>query len=169
MSQLTAKIKHELVEMLPPTLFFFVALHLVAFLRALMNRDTGIQLTTSAEVTVAALVLGKSVLLANLLPFIHRFPDHPLIWNVSWKTTLYSIVAFGIHYLERLHHFWRDAPSFAAANESFAASIVWPHFWAIHIVLVLLILGYCAAAELNAALGEGRLKAMFFGPLPERI
>jgi hypothetical protein len=166
MSKLTAKIKQELAELLPPTLFFLVALHLVALIRALMNRNTGIELTTSAAVTIAALVLGKSVLLANLLPFINRYPDKPLVWNVCWKTTLYAVVALGIHYLERLYDFWKEAPSFGAANQSLFAAIVWPHFWAIQIVLALMILVYCVMAELTAALGREQMKAMFFGPLP---
>ena len=44
--------------MLPPTLFFFIALHLVAFIRILMLKGTGISFGTSASVTVAALVSG---------------------------------------------------------------------------------------------------------------
>jgi hypothetical protein len=86
MSKLTATIKHEFLEMLPPTIFFFVILHIVAIIRALMTQGTGISLPTSASVTIAALVLGKSVLVANLLPFINRFPERPLIWNAGWKT-----------------------------------------------------------------------------------
>lgn len=83
MSKVTAKIRHELAEMLPPALFFFVALHIVALIRALMNRNTGIELETSAAVTLAALVLGKSVLLADMLPFINQYPNKPLVWNVQ--------------------------------------------------------------------------------------
>jgi hypothetical protein len=168
MSNLTDRIRHELAELLPPTLFFLVALHIIALIRALMNRHTGIELETSAQVSLAALVLGKSVLLANLLPFINRYPDEPLVWNVSWKTLLYALVSLGIHYLERLYAFWREAPSLAAANQSLVASIVWPHFWALQIVLALMILMYCVMAELGAALGPGRMKEMFFGPLPAR-
>ena len=59
MSTLTAKIKEELYAMLPPTLFFFIALHLVAFIRILMLKGTGIPLSTSVSVTVAALVLAS--------------------------------------------------------------------------------------------------------------
>ena len=168
MSSLTDKIRHELAELLPPTLFFFVALHIIALIRALMNRDTGIQLQTSATVTLAALVLGKSVLLADMLPFINQYPHKPLVWNVCWKTMLYAVVALCIHYLERLYEFWKEAPSFAAANQHLLAAIVWPHFWAIQIVLVLMILVYCVMAELSAVLGRDRMKAMFFGPLPVR-
>jgi hypothetical protein len=121
-------LKHELAEMVPPTIYYFVILHIVAFIRVLMNKNTGIDLTTSTSIAVAALILGKRVLLANALPFINRFPEKPLIWNVCWKTTLYSLVASLIHYLERLYDFWKEAHGLAAANQRLLTEMVWRIF-----------------------------------------
>lgn len=117
---------------------------------------------------IAALVLGKSVLIPDMMPFINRFPEKPLIWNVAWKSVVYFIVALVIHYLERLYDFWKLAPGFAAANEKLLASIVWPHFWAIHLLLSVLILGYCVMSELIRAMGADKVKVMFLGPLVAR-
>lgn len=103
MSNVFSTIKREFMEMLPPTIFFLVALHIVALIRALMVRSAGIEIQTSASILLAALILGKAVLIANLLPFINRFPDKPLIWNVAWKTLIYALVALLVHYLERLY------------------------------------------------------------------
>jgi hypothetical protein len=88
MSKVSAKIKEEFVALIPPTIFFFVALHIVAFIRVLMLKGTGIAPMTSPSVTIAALVLGKAVLIADALPVINRFPDRPLFYNVAWKTTI---------------------------------------------------------------------------------
>ena len=107
MSKLFTKLKEEFKALLPPTIFFFVALHLVALIRVLMLKGTGIALSTSWQVTLAALILGKAVLVADLLPFINRYPDKPLIYNVAWKTTIYVLVAMLVHYLERLVDFWK--------------------------------------------------------------
>jgi hypothetical protein len=167
-STLAGKVKHELEELLPPTLYFFVVLHLVAFIQALMNRHTGITLPTSLQITIAALVMGKSVLLANLLPFINRYPTEPLIWNIGWKATIYFIVSLGIHYLERLLEFWRKSTDFLAANHALLAEINWGHFWAIQLLLAFLILVYCVASELVRLIGAAEMKAIFFGPLPKR-
>ena len=93
MSKLSAKIKEEFLEILPPTIFFFVALHIVAFIRVLMLEGTGIAPTTSVSVTIAALILGKAVVIADMLPFINRFPEKPLLHNVAWKTAIYLAVA----------------------------------------------------------------------------
>ncbi len=168
MSKLTAKLKEEVIEMVPPTLYFFVILHLVAFIRILMTKNTGLSLPTSASITVAALVLGKSVVIADLLPWINRYPDKPLIWNVCWKTTVYFVVALLVHYLEHLYDFWKEAPGVVAANQKLLAAIIWPHFWAIQIVLAVLIGMYCVMAELVRVIGADKMKAMFFGPLPAK-
>ncbi|SPB13791.1 hypothetical protein NOV72_01055 [Caballeronia novacaledonica] len=166
MSTLTEKIKHEFLKALPPTIFFFVILHIVALIRALMIRGTGISFPTSGSVLLASLVLGKSVLVADMLPFINRFPDKPLVWNVSWKTLMYALVALVVHYLERLYEYWKEAPGLMAANHDLWAEINWPRFWAVQILLVTLIFNYCVIAELGRVIGRGRLKTIFFGPLP---
>jgi len=141
-------------------------LHLVALIRMLMNKDTGIDLASTASIAVAALVLGKAVLLADALPFINQFPEKPLIWNVCWKTVLYWLVALVIHYLEHLYDAWKATPGLAAANHRLLAEMVWPHFWAIQILLTILIVIYCVARELARVVGRGELMAMFFGPWP---
>src|SRR5262245_56172670 len=116
MGKLAVKIKEEIEALLPPTMFFFVALHIVALIRILMLKGTGIAAGTSISVAVAALILGKAVLLADMLPFINRYPAKPLIYNVLWKTALYTLVALLIHYVEHLVDCWRQTGSLVAGN-----------------------------------------------------
>ena len=166
MSKYATTIKHELHAMLVPTIYFFVVLHIVALIRVLVNKGTGIELAATASIAVAALVLGKAVVIADALPFINRFPEKPLIWNVCWKLVLYWLVALVIHYLERLYDFWKSTHSLTAANEKLLVEMVWPHFWAIQILLSVLILIYCVMNELARVVGRRELRAMFFGPWP---
>ena len=42
MSKLFAKVKEEIIAVLPPTIFFFITLHLVAIVRVLMLKGSGI-------------------------------------------------------------------------------------------------------------------------------
>ena len=72
----------------------------------------------------------------------------------------------GCHYLEHLWDFSRDAGGIAAGNRELFAKIVWPHFWAIQILLVVLILMYCTTHELIRTMGRQKVMRMFFGPLP---
>ncbi len=166
MSKLSSKLKEEFLALLPPTIFFFVALHIVAFVRVLMLKGTGISPLSSVSVGVAALILAKAVLLADMLPVINRFPNKPLIYNVTWKTLIYLLVSALIHYLERLVDFWRQAGGLVAGNKKLLAEMVWPHFWAIQIILLVLIAMYCTIHELVRVIGKEKLLRIFFGPLP---
>ena len=160
------KLKEEFFKLLPPTIYFFVALHIVAFVRVLMLKGTGISPLSTISIAVAALILGKAVLIADMLPTINRFPNKPLIYNVAWKTSIYLLVATLIHYLERLVDFWRQTGSFVAGNEKLLAEIVWPHFWAIQIILFVLIVMYCMMHELVRVIGKEKVLRIFFGPMP---
>jgi hypothetical protein len=164
--KLLTKLKEEALAVLPPTLFFFVALHIVAFVRVLMLKGTGIPASSSISVTIGALILGKAVLIADMLPIINRYPDKPLIYNVAWKTLIYVLVAAIIHYIERLVDFSRQAGGLMAGNEKLLAEIVWPHVLAIQIILCVLILMYCTMHELVRVIGKDKVRRIFFGPLP---
>ena len=166
MKKLHAKLKEEFGALLPPAIFFLISLHLVALVRVLMLKGTGITVVTSITVTVAALVLAKAVLLADLLPFINLFPHKPLAYTIAWKTALYTLAATLIHYIERLIDFWREAGGFIAGNAKMLSEIVWPHFLAIQIFLVIVIIVYCTARELVRVIGPDRMRKIFFG-LPQ--
>jgi hypothetical protein len=166
MTKLSTTLKKEFFELLPPTIYFFVALHIVAFVRVLMLKRTGLAPSSSISIAVAALVLGKAVLIADMLPLINRFPNKPLIYNIAWKTVIYLLLSAVIHYLERLIDFWRQAGSFVAGNQKLFAEIIWPHFWAIQIILFVLISMYCMMHELVRVIGREKVLRIFFGPMP---
>jgi hypothetical protein len=161
-----AKLKEEFFKLLPPTIFFFVALHIVMFIRVLMLKGTGVAPSSSISIAVAALILGKAVLIADMVPMINRFPNKPLIYNVAWKTLIYLVASALIHYLERLVEFSRQAGGIIAGNEKLLSEMVWPHFWAIQIILFVLIAMYCTIHELARVIGKEQLLRIFFGPLP---
>ena len=166
MTKLFTKLKEEFFALLPPTIFFFVALHIVMFIRVLMLEGTGLAPSSSVSIAVASLILGKAVLIADMLPMINRFPNKPLIYNVAWKTVIYLLISAIIHYLERLIDFWRQAGGFVAGNQKLFAEIIWPHFWAIQIILFVLIAMYCTVHELVRVIGREKVLRIFFGPMP---
>ena len=115
------------------------------------------------------MILGKSVLIADMISFINRYPERPLIYNVAWKSTIYLLVSIVIHYLERLYDFSRQAGGLLAGNGRLLAETVWPHFWAIEIVVFILIVIYCTMHELAGVLGRDKFRHIFFGPLPVTV
>jgi hypothetical protein len=166
MTKLSTKLKEEFFKLLPPTIFFFVALHIVAVVHVLMLKRTGISPSSSVSIAIAALLLGKAVLIADMLPMINRFPNKPLIYNVAWKTVIYWLISVAIHYVERLIDFWRQTGGFVAGNQKLLSEIIWSHFWAIQIILFVLIAAYCMVHELVRVIGKEKALRIFFGPMP---
>jgi hypothetical protein len=161
-----AKLKEEFFKILPPTIFFFVALHLVTFIRVLIAKDSHFEPLSTMSIAIASLILGKAVLIADMLPTINRYPNKPLAYNIAWKTVIYLLMAGVIHYLERLVDFWRQTGGFVAGNQKLLAEIIWPHFWAIQIILFVLIAMYCTMHELVRVIGKEKALRIFFGPMP---
>ena len=161
-----SKLKEEFFKILPPTIYFFVALHIVMFIRVLLLEGIKVSPSSSISIAVAALILGKAVLLADMLPIVNQFPHKPLIYNIAWKTMIYLLLSIVIHYLERLIEFWRKTGDIAAANQKLLSETIWPHFWAIQIILFLLIAIYCTIHELARVIGREKILRIFFGPTP---
>jgi hypothetical protein len=166
MHKILEKLKEEFFAILPPTIFFFVALHLLTFIRILMAKGSHFQPLSTMSIAIASLILGKAVLIADLLPPINRYPHKPLAYNIVWKTVIYLLLASIIHYIERLIDFSRQAGGIVAGNEKLLSEIVWQHYLAVEIILFILIAVYCTARELGRVIGKERMLRLFFGPMP---
>jgi hypothetical protein len=169
MSKLSQTIKKEVAELIPPTIYFFVALSIIAVIRLLMLEGTGLPISTPLQIALGAIIMGKAVLLADMIPFINRYPSKPLIYNVAWKTTIYVLVATAIHYVERLIHFWRGTGGFATANQDLFDKIIWSHYWAVEVIIAILVVNYCTFTELARVLGADNVRAIFFRRPPKEI
>src|SRR5437867_12912897 len=77
------KLKEEFFKLLPPTIYFFIALHIVSFIRVLMLKVTRLAPSSSISFVVAALILGEAGLIADLLPMIYRSPLNSLLYTVA--------------------------------------------------------------------------------------
>jgi hypothetical protein len=52
--------------------------------------------------TVGVLIAGKVLLVVDLLPYIDRYRNKPLIYNTLWKTAFYEVFVFFIQNLRTL-------------------------------------------------------------------
>jgi hypothetical protein len=125
MSNVWAKVKHEIHEIIPPTIFFLISFYIVVLNRALMAKEFGLQATSFAAATVGALLVAKVVVIADLLPAVNRFPEKPLVYNVLWKSAIYIGASLLAHYLEHLVPLWWRL-GFSAANEKLWSERVGP-------------------------------------------
>jgi len=155
-------IRRNYVEMLPPTLFFLVAFCLILVTKRLILREYGISWTGFGAAVAGAILVGKVVLIVDKLPFVNRFPDHPLIYNTSWKSLIYFLAALLVRYLEHVVSFLAKHEGFVEANRRLVGEIVWPQFWLIQMWLAVLFFIYCAMRELVRVIGRDQVVQMFF-------
>jgi hypothetical protein len=109
------------------------------------------------------LIVAKVILLAEGIPFINKYPDKPLIYNVVWKTIFYVLVAFIVRLLEYLIPLWWQYRDLGVAMEHLLEETIWPHFWVIQIWLFCLFSVYVSFRELARTLGEEKFIKIFFG------
>src|SRR6202008_4259407 len=99
---------HEFRQVLPPTIFFFVGFNLILFTKRLLLADHLIQFSGFLLATTSALVVGKTVLVADMMPFLRRFDNAPLIQPILFKTIVYTLLVFAVRLLEALIHYLID-------------------------------------------------------------
>jgi hypothetical protein len=163
MQKILRSIKRELREVIPPAIFFFVAFTVIAYTKKLILEQYHIEFSGFVNAAVGALIVAKVVLLADMIPFINKYPDKPLIYNVAWKTVIYVLVAFIVRFLEYLIPLWWKYRSLSLATERLWNEIIWPHFWAIQIWLFCLFFVFVSFRELARTIGEDRFFKMYLG------
>ncbi|MEX0810445.1 MAG: hypothetical protein WD044_17115 [Dongiaceae bacterium] len=152
----------EIREILPPTIFFFIAFALLLVTQSLVLKEHGIDVWDWGRAIVGALIVGKVVLIVDKFSFVDRYPDRPLIWNALWKTLIYNIAATAVHYLEKLLPPIFDGKGFSEANRTLFAATDWEHIVLVHMWLAVLVFAYCCLRELVQQIGAAKVRRMFF-------
>ena len=164
MSNIIPRLKRETLGFIPTAVFFFVVFQLLAFTRSLILKGYGIQVSTFLKATIGALIVGKAVLLADLLPMINRFPNKPLIYNIAWKTFIYMVAALLVRYVKHLIPLILEYKNLAVANSHLLDEVVWPHFWLAQLWLVVCFFMYITVREVGRIIGYEKIRFMFLGP-----
>jgi hypothetical protein len=157
----------ELREVLPPTAFFVVGFNLIVLTTDLILADYLVSFANFFVATMAAVVVGKAVLLANAMPFLRRFDEAPLIRPVLFKTIVYWGVVFLVRFLEKLIEYFLAGGSLAGIPEYVVSHFTWHRFVAIQIWIFVLFLIYTSVTELNARFGNGLIFKIFFTRLSD--
>lgn len=161
-------LKKELLELLPPLLFFLLVFHLLSVVRAIMVEQYNVTAMSAASAGIAALVVAKSILLANATPMFHWFSKQRLIYNVLWRIILYMLFIVLLQYLEELIPLWIKTGSFGSAQQHIVTSIHWPHFWVGHLILLMFVAFYALAVELVEAIGPHQTLELLTQPRVEK-
>jgi hypothetical protein len=165
-----ARLLHEAREALPPTIFFFVGFQLIVLTTNLLLAEYSVAFSSFMLVTMAALVVGKAVLVANAMPYLRRYDRAPLIQPILYKTAFYWVVVFLARLLERFVHFSvidRNPPGdfFPYLITTFS----WHRFSAISLWILVLFLIYVTASEFSHLFGPGELRRLFLTSRPTEL
>jgi hypothetical protein len=168
-SRVLAFVIKELEEALPPVVFFAVGFNLVEYTTQLVLDDYLARFANYMVATAAALVVGKAVLLANMLPFLRRFDTAPLIRPIVFKTIVYAAVVFLVRILEKIVEYWFGGGTIAGIPDYVAHHFSWHFHAAVQIWIFVLFFIYTSAAELDARLGRSELARLFFSRRESKV
>jgi len=153
-----AQVKHAL----PPTIFFFIGFNLILWTKRLILQEQGIEFSGFFTAIVAALLVGKAVLVTDNLPFMRRFDGAPMIQPILFKSTIYWVCVLIVRLAEEVIHFVAAGGAIAAFGDHFVNHFSWPRFLSVQIWLMVLFLAYVTIHELNQLFGDGELYRLFF-------
>ena len=168
-NRIGARILHEAREALPPTIFFFVGFNFIVFTTNLLLADYAVAVSSFMLATIAALVVGKAVLVANAMPYLRRYDRAPLIQPILYKTAFYWVIVFLARLLERLVHFLLEGNPPADFFPYLATTFSWHRFCAISLWIFVLFLLYVTASEVSHLFGPGELRRLFFTSRPTEL
>jgi hypothetical protein len=162
-AKLKQRVVHELEEYLAVTLFLLFFFGSIVTYRRLILAEYDIAYFEYGWALLKALILGKVILIGELLHLGERFRDRPLLLSILWKTLAFAllIVAFGIleHAVSALVHHRPLASEFQFTGPERYELFARVQLEAVGLVPLV------AFLELGRVLGEGKLHALLFrGP-----
>jgi hypothetical protein len=164
-----AWILHEWLEMLPPTIFFFVGFNFIVLTTNLLVAQYLVAVSSFMLATLAALVVGKAVLVANKMSLLRRYDRAPLIQPILYKTAFYWVVVFLVRLLERFVHFALEGNPPIDFISYLITTFSWRRFSAISLWILALFLVYVTATEFSRLFGPGELRRLFFTSRPSEL
>lgn len=153
-----AQVRHAL----PPTIFFFVGFNLILWTKQLILAERGIEFSGFLTATLAALLVGKAVLVTDNLLFMRRFDGAPMIQPILFKSAIYWSCVLIVRLAERLVHFLAAGGVIADFPTHLVEDFSWSRFLSIQVWLMVLFLVYVTIHELNMLIGDGELYRLFF-------
>jgi hypothetical protein len=153
--------KRHFAHATPPTIFFAIGFNLIIFTQRTILADDLFQFVGLMVATVAALVVGKAVLLANAMPFLKRFDNAPLIQPILFKTVVYWAFVFIARLLEGYIHYMIDERRMVGFFRFLLSEFSWHRFVFVQTWILILFLIYTTGVELNRYLAGGLFHVLF--------
>jgi hypothetical protein len=152
---------HELKELVLISVYLYVALGAVLLMKTAVLHTQGIEFTPWGVAIVKAVVLAKFMLIGEAMKIGERTTIGPLIWPTLRKAFALLVLLIVMTIIEEIvvglfHH----QSITASLGELFGRRL--EETIAGYVIMLLVLIPYCAFRVLDVALGEGRLARMFF-------
>jgi len=167
--QIGTRLIHEVREALPPTIFFFLGFNIIVLTTNLLVAQYLVAVSNFMLATLAALVVGKAVLVANKIPLLTRYDRAPLIQPILFKTAFYWVIVFFVRLLERFIRFLLEGNAPADFFSYLITTFSWHRFSAISLWLFVLFLIYVTASEFSLLFGPGEMRRLLFTRRPSEL
>ena len=135
---------------------------MILWTKHLILREHDIEFSGFVVATLAALLVGKAVLVTDNLPLMHRLDGRPLIQPILFKTAIYWLCILVVRLAEELIYFIAGGSAVSDFPTFLVDHFSWPRFLSIQIWLMALFLVYVTAHELNTLFGDGEICRLFF-------
>jgi len=167
--QIGTRLIHEVREALPPTIFFFLGFNIIVLTTNLLVAQYLVAVSNFMLATLAALVVGKAVLVANKIPLLTRYDRAPLIQPILFKTAFYWVIVLIARLLERFVHFLLEGNAPADFLSYLSTTFAWHRFSAISLWVLVLFLIYVTASEFSHLFGPGEMLRLLFTRRPSEL
>ena len=152
---------HEFKELVFISVYLYITLGAVILMKTAVLHSQGIEFTPWGIAIVKAVVLAKFMLLGEAMKISHRATTRPLIWpTLQQALTLLVLLIIMTLIEEAVVGLFHHLPVAASLGELVGARL--EETIAGVVVMLLVLIPYCAFRVLDEALGEGRLTRMFF-------
>lgn len=158
-----AKVKEEVGKILVATVFFSAGFCLIHVANRLLTEGSKVKLASLSYAIIGGLIVAKVLSTVNLLPFVHAFPDRPLVLNIAWKSCLYLAGGVIFLYIEPLLKNLFKGSGLLASHSRAWQELMLPRTWANLIWAAMLLAFFVTSQELTRVIGKDQLKHIFWG------
>jgi hypothetical protein len=160
-SPLHQRALRELKELVFISLYLYIALGAVIMMKTAVLHDQGVQFTPWGIAIVKAVVLAKFMMLGEIMKIGGRGTTGPLIWPTLQKAFgLLAVLIIMTIIEEAVVGLFHHQPIAASLGDLFGSRL--EETLAGYLIMLLVLIPYCAFRVLSEALGDGRLERMFF-------
>ena len=160
------RVMHELKELAIISAYLYITIGAVIMMKtAVLRTEGGVEFIPWGIAIVKAVVLGKFVMLGNIVHVGGRDISGPLIWPTLRRTSAVLVLLIILTIIEEAVVGLFHGRSIAVSlGDLFGARLA--ETLAGYLIMLLVLIPFFAFRVLSEALGEGRLERMFFVERP---